>query len=93
MQGTGFLDCRLYRQQNRHILHVVNLSGFETGNAPVHEHSPVGPIEIRIPTDDASLRVMMLVSGAETEVSPSEGAARVTIDRITDHEVLVFEPT
>jgi hypothetical protein len=92
VDGTGFLDCRLYRQQDRQILHVVNLSGFETGNAPVHEHYPVGPIEIRIPTDHASLRVKMLVSGAETEVSSSGDGACVTLDRITDHEVLVFEP-
>jgi hypothetical protein len=46
--GTGFLDCCLYQQQDRKILHIVNLSRFETSQAPAYKYYPAGPAEVRL---------------------------------------------
>ena len=92
VSGAGFLDCHLYRQANRMILHLVNLSGFETGSAPAYEHYAVGPITVRLPADASAWRVKLLVSGDTQEAKASDGSVNVTIDRIVDHEVLVLEP-
>lgn len=90
--GAGFLDCRLYQQQDRRILHLVNLSGFETGNAPAYEHYAVGPITVRLPAAESAVRVNLLVAGGSRGATPNDGWVSVTIDTIIDHEVLVLEP-
>ena len=48
--GPGTLDCHLYRQRERHILHIINLSGCSPWPGYVEEHLPVGPLEIRLRT-------------------------------------------
>lgn len=89
--GTGFLDCHLYQQQDRKILHLVNLSGFETGSAPAYEHYAVGPVTVRLPAATAC-QAKLLVAGGSRGVTPDDGWVSVTIDTIVDHEVLVLEP-
>lgn len=93
VDGTGFLDCRLYRQQDRLVLHLVNLSGYETGNAPAHEHYTVGPISVRCNVEEAEHDVEMLVSGSTQRAVASNGSVCITIDAISDHEVVVIKPT
>ena len=46
--GPGLLDCHLYRQSNRLILHCVNLTNEGTWRGPVDELIPVGPITVRV---------------------------------------------
>ena len=92
VDGAGFLDCRMYQQGDRRILHIVNLSGFETGHAPAYEYVPVGPITVRIAAAGAGAKVRLLVAGDEQDVTASNGCASITIDAIRDHEVLVIEP-
>jgi hypothetical protein len=92
VEGAGFLDCRLYQQQGRKVLHIVNLTGFETGQAPAYEYFPAGPISVRIASEEPTLQVKMLVSGEVQDLVPSNGSVLVSIDQIADHEVLVIEP-
>ena len=92
VEGSGFLDCRLYQQQDRRILHIVNLSGFETGQAPAHEYYPAGPITVRLQMEGPDVRVKQLVSGTEQDVTATDGWVAITIDTVADHEVLVVEP-
>ena len=37
VEGPGLIDCHLYRQPGRLILHLVNLSNAGTWRQPVHE--------------------------------------------------------
>ena len=48
VQGPGLIDCHLYRQPGRLILHVVNLTNEGTWRGPLDELIPVGPHEVRI---------------------------------------------
>jgi hypothetical protein len=91
VEGTGFLHCQLYRQDERLILHVVNLSGYETGHTPAHEYYPVGPITIRIATDAVSGRATLLVGEASQTLAAHCGAFEISVDTIADHEVIVIE--
>jgi len=63
--GPGFIDCHLYRQTGRAILHLVNLTNAGTWRQPVHELIPVGPLTVRIklPQDVPGRKVRLLVSG------------------------------
>ena len=90
--GPGFLDCHLYEQRGRFILHLVNLTSEATWRAPLHELSPVGPFTVRV---RAPRRLggaaRLLVSGARRPVGFQDEAAVVHIESILDHEVIVLE--
>jgi hypothetical protein len=91
VSGVGFIHAQLYRQDKRLILHLVNLTGHETGSTPVYELVPIGPFEISIQTGERDcLSVRALVSGCTPDASSADGWTTVTVDRIADHEVLVF---
>ena len=49
--GHGLLDCNVYTQPGRVIMHIVNLSN--TGRMPIEEYLPVGPltIHLKLPKD------------------------------------------
>ena len=46
VSGPGLIDCSLYKQPGRMILHLVNLTSAATWRAPLEEYIPVGPIRI-----------------------------------------------
>jgi hypothetical protein len=88
--GPGSVDCRLYRQRDRLIVHLVN----ETAAfpAPVTDLVPVGPfvVTVRVPgLSPATARA--LCGGRLPAAQPVPGGLRVTLDRVADHEVLVLE--
>jgi hypothetical protein len=95
VSGAGLIDCRLYRQDGRLILHLVNLTG--TDPRPAVEHIRVGPVTVRIQaelaktiigesTPEASLRV----SGEKVEVQTRQEWLELTIPWILDHELVVI---
>jgi hypothetical protein len=92
--GPGLLDCHLYRQGERLVLHLVNLTG-DGGRGPLHEVVPVGPIEVtvRLPRPAARVAVRSLVAGGEqrAEVTP-DGCGRFAVSSVGEHEVLVLTP-
>lgn len=91
--GPGLLDCHLYQQPGRLILHVVNLTNPAAWRAPVEELFPVGPLTIRIklPSGRHAGRVRRLVTGTEAAVSLKGEWVEVPLPRLLDHEVLVVE--
>ncbi len=94
VEGPGFLHCQLYRQADRLVLHIVNLTGHEAGHAPADQLYPMGPITVTIDVPCASgdaIEGHQLVSGTGSTAGVVDGKATVTIDRIADHEVLVIE--
>jgi hypothetical protein len=92
VQGTGLVDCHLYRQEGRLILHVVNLTSAGTWRAPIDELISIGPLQVRIklPPGIAGRRAKLLVSAASTPVTVSRGWAEFQVKSILDHEVVVL---
>ncbi|MCL4194532.1 MAG: hypothetical protein KJZ87_22540, partial [Thermoguttaceae bacterium] len=87
------VDCHLYRQQNRLILHLVNLTSAETWRAPVDELIPVAPlrVEVRIAEGQRANKIKFLVSQRETSLVVENGAAVFHVPSLVDHEVVVLE--
>ena len=91
IEGPGLIDCRLYRQPNRLILHVVNLTSTEGSRGPVDELIPVGPIKIRF-NALAALRyahVHLLVGREKPSFSLDHHEVTVVLPSLLDHEVVV----
>jgi hypothetical protein len=44
VRGAGLIDCHLYRQPGRVILHLVNLTNAGAWRSPVDELIPVGSL-------------------------------------------------
>jgi hypothetical protein len=93
VEGAGLVDCHLYEQRRRLILHVVNLTSEATWRAPVDELIRVGPftVTVRLPPQIARPVARLLVAGIERPVSIQSGSAMFTIESILDHEVAVIE--
>jgi len=89
--GPGMIDVNLYRQENRLILHLVNLTNAGTWRAPIDELIPVGPIKVRVrlpPNVTGKLR--LLVSGRATIGTNDRGAVSFDLPQLLDHEVVVI---
>lgn len=92
IKGTGLIDCHLYRQPNRLILHVVNLTSAGSWRSPTDELIRVGPFSVEISTSHLpqAARVRTLVSESEIPSQQTDQKIRFEIDSILDHEVLVI---
>ena len=92
MDGPGLIDCHLYEQPLRLILHLVNLTSEATWRAPLDELIPVGPftVKIRVPSSMRRPAARLLVSGGTRPVTVQNGMATLTISSILDHEVIVL---
>lgn len=95
VEGAGLIDCHLYRQENRLILHLVNLTSAGTWRAPVEELIPVGPLRVSVRASAGGLSASVrtahrLVAGGETALTREGGWLHLTLDSVLDHEVLVF---
>jgi hypothetical protein len=93
VEGTGLIDCHLYQQPARTILHVVNLTSEATWQAPLDELIRVGPFKITlpVPSGQSKPRARLLVSGSTPAVEVAGGRASLEIASILDHEVVVLE--
>jgi hypothetical protein len=92
IDGPGLIDCHLYRQQQRLILHLVNLTNTGTWRQPVDELIPVGPIHVSValPQSVRGQRARLLVAGQKASAGKSAGWCRFEIKSILDHEVVVI---
>jgi hypothetical protein len=94
VKGPGLVDCHLYRQPGRLILHMVNLTSAGTWRIPVEEMIPVGPITVRVklPEGVRGQRLMFAVGTAKgTMASGKDGWAEFKVPSILDHEVVIVE--
>ncbi len=93
VKGTGLIDCHLYRQPDRLVLHLVNLTSAGTWRSPVHELISVGPLEIgvKIPREVHGRAVRYLVSGERKPVARRGDWAIFEVASLTDHEIAVVE--
>jgi hypothetical protein len=93
VEGRGLLDCHLYQQPGRLVLHLVNLTNQAAWRAPAEELIPVGPFTIRVkpPAGIRPTRARRLVSGGQASVRLQQGEVRFSLESILDHEVVVME--
>jgi hypothetical protein len=92
VDGTGFIDCHLYEQPGRLMLHMVNLTSEATWRAPVDELIRVGPFKVktRVPRGATKVSGQLLVAGRDLRVSLDGGVASFDVESILDHEVIVI---
>ena len=92
VHGPGLIDCHLYRQSGRLILHLVNLTNEGTWRGPLDELIAVGPIQVRVklPEDVRGRNMQLLVSGGKPAVAIRQGWAGFEVKSILDHEVVVI---
>ncbi|MFN8635237.1 MAG: alpha-amylase family protein [Chloroflexota bacterium] len=92
VEGAGLVDCHLYRQSGRLVLHLVNLTNDGAWRQPVHELIPVGPFAVKVKLTDGvsgtSARLLVAESSAACVVA--DGWATFEVPRILDHEVVVL---
>ena len=94
VQGPGLLDCHLFRQEGRLVLHVVNLTNAAAYRLYATELYPVGPLRVRVAwPEDLALprRARRLVAGGEEPCAAVAGRVETTILGVVDHEVVVFD--
>ena len=89
VEGMGLIDCHLYHQPGRLILHLVNLTA--TGQMPVEAYIPVGPLRItlKLPADVSGEKAHLLVSGFDVPVAIENGWLQCEVPTVRDHEVIV----
>jgi hypothetical protein len=90
--GAGFVDCHLYRQQDKLVLHLVNLTNAGTWRAPVDELIRVGPLRVRVqlPAGVRGNHVQFLVSKVSAKAAVKNGWLHFDVPMVLDHEVAVI---
>jgi hypothetical protein len=92
VKGVGLIDCNMYQQPGRLILHITNLTSAGTWRAPVHEYIPIGPISVRIKlTEDVKGEYLnLLVAGQKIPAVVKDDWSEFKINSILNHEVVVM---
>jgi hypothetical protein len=92
VQGPGLIDCHLYRQSGRMVLHLVNLTSSGTWRAALDELIPVGPLRVRVklPSGVPGRNLRLLVAGRNGTATVKNGWSEFEIRSILDHEVVVI---
>ena len=93
--GSHHVDVAVMRQPNgRLAVNLVNTAGPHADpNVYVFDEvPPVGPLEVSIRLPERPRRVLRQPGGREVDFTWSKGAARVTLDQLAVHDVLVVEP-
>ncbi len=92
VESPGLLDCNLYQQSNRLILHVVNLTSAGTWRQPVEEFIPVGPVKIsvKLPDNVSGKKLKLLVSEQDISAEIKDGWMNFIIPTLIDHEVVIL---
>lgn len=92
IEGEGMLDTHSYDSPMGFQLRMVNLTNPNLFKMPCTTLYPIGPlrVSVRLPGEGVG-KARFLVSGDTADVTVRDGRAEVTIPRIEDHEILVFE--
>jgi hypothetical protein len=93
VEGTGLIDCHLFEQPGRMILHLVNLTSEASWRAPLDELIKVGPFRVSVKLSQGLTprSARLLVGGGTVPLRRENAAAAFTVDAILDHEVVVIE--
>jgi len=92
VSGAGHVDCNLYEQGDRLVLHLVNVSSASSIPGTLDELVPVGPFKIVLKHSvlRSSTTARALVSEVDISVDSGDGVASFILPRIEDHEIVVL---
>ena len=92
VEGPGRIDCQLYSQGDRLLLHLVNLTSAGTGRAPIDDNIPVGPlaVRIRVPRGFHRAQAQLRVSGKDAPARLENGWIHFNVPVIRDHEFVIL---
>ncbi|HKH62624.1 MAG TPA: alpha-amylase family protein [Flavitalea sp.] len=92
IEGPGLIDCHLYAQTDRLVLHLVNLTSSASWRQPLEELIPVGPFKIRVNLQKKNIgkSVNLLVSKQKIFSRVANGWTHFEIKSILDHEMVVI---
>ena len=92
VEGAGLLDCHVYEQPGRLVVHVVNLTNAATWRQPLDELISIGPFKLilNLPKGVSGKNGQSLVSGDSMAVTVRGRSATVELKSIRDHEVIVI---
>ncbi len=92
VEGPGLVDCHLYQQTGRMVLHIVNLTSAATWRQPLDELIAIGPLKVKVklPKSVSGRNLKLLVSNQPIVGSVVNGFTQFTIKSILDHEVIVI---
>jgi len=90
--GPGLIDCNIYKQPGRLVIHLVNLTSAGTWRQPIHEYIPVGPITIKVklPENVNGEFPSLMVAGQRIVADVSNGWSSFQISSILNHELVVL---
>lgn len=92
LEGPGYLDCALYRKEERLLVHLINLSGVNETPGFVEQYWPVGPLTISVRAAGLELRrARLAVGGTVAPLERSGDWLTVRLPALTDHELIVLE--
>ena len=92
IEGQGQLDCRLYKQSDAYVFHIVNLTGLNEWPTPVEDHYSVGPNAVSIMVGDREIsRITRKVDAGSVLFEQKAGWVHFVLDRTNAHEMLVLE--
>ena len=92
VESPGLINCNMYHQSGRIILHITNLTSDGTWRKPIHEYIPIGPITVKIKlTKDVKGEYLnLLVAGQKISAVVRDGWSQFKINSILNHEVIVM---
>lgn len=90
--GPGLIDCHLYKQTGRLIIHLVNLTSTATWRQTLDEYIPVGPItvKIKLPNGISGDFPNLMVTGQRIVGNLSNGWSSFQISTILNHELVIL---
>ena len=92
VEAPGSLDCKLYRQNDRILVHLVNLSVCNIHPGYAQEILPVGPVSVSVKIfGKKPERAALKVRGQTFEPIVRDGWACITFEKLQVHELLIFE--
>ncbi len=91
VESPGLINCNMYQQPGRIILHITNLTSDGTWRKPTHEYIPIGPItvKIKLTKDVKGDSLKLLVADQKISAEVKDGWSQFEISSILNHEVIV----
>jgi hypothetical protein len=92
VEGAGLIDCHLYSQPGRLILHLVNLTNTAAWRQPVHELMSAGPfkVSIKLPDGIEGKKLRFLVDDQTAFASVNNGWVNFEVKSLLSHEAVVL---
>jgi hypothetical protein len=91
VESKGLIIVHPYKQEDRLLLHLVNLSGSNLNPGYCTDIFPIEQVKVKMPIDIHIERVRLLAGKKEIPFELDDGHAQFTIDRIDEFELVVLE--